>query len=340
MAQEIQERKDYLRLKASIPVHGELVNLAKGYLLRHFLTLKDFTKEEILAIITLAEKIKAETKRKEFVPYLQNQTLAMIFEKSSTRTRVSFEVGIYQLGGIGLFLSKNDLQLGRGEPMKDTARVVSSMCDMVMIRTYEQAKLEEFAAFSRVPVINGLTNEYHPVQLMADYLTMKEFGKADNPVVAYVGDGNNMAHSWLMLASKLGFTLRIATPKGYEPSSRVVEDAKAFAKESGATIELLHDPKEAVAGADVVTTDTWISMGQEDEKEQRLRDFQGFMVDSRLMALAKPDALFLHCLPAYRGYEVSEELFEEHAEEIFTEAENRLHAQKGIMVWLDRKRRE
>ena len=306
--------------------------------MRHFLSLKEYSKEEILAIIDLAQKIKEETKRKEFVPYLKNQTLAMIFEKSSTRTRVSFEVGIYQLGGIGLFLSKNDLQLGRGEPMKDTARVISRMCDMVMIRTYEQEKLEEFANFSSVPVINGLTNEYHPVQLMADYLTMIEYNKADNPTVAYVGDGNNMAHSWLMLASKLGFTLRIATPKGYEPKKEIVKDALAFAKESGAKIELLNDPKEAVKDADVVTTDTWISMGQEDEKEKRLKDFKGFEVNSALMALAKEDAIFLHCLPAYRGYEVSEEVFEAHAKEIFDEAENRLHAQKGIMVWLDRQR--
>ncbi len=307
--------------------------------MRHFLTLKDFTKEEILEMIALARQIKAETKRKEFVPYLENQTLAMIFEKSSTRTRVSFEVGIYQLGGIGLFLGKNDIQLGRGEPMKDTARVVSRMCDMVMIRTFEQSKLEEFAAYSRVPVINGLTDRYHPVQLMADYLTMIEFGKDKDPVVAYVGDGNNMAHSWLMLASKLGFTLRIATPKGYEPDAKVVADAQEFAEASGAVIELLDDPKEAVSGADVVTTDTWISMGQEEEKEKRIKDFAGFGVDSDMMRLAKEDAIFLHCLPAYRGYEVSEEVFEAHAEEIFTEAENRLHAQKGIMVWLDRKRR-
>ena len=290
-------------------------------------------------MIALARQIKAETKRKEFVPYLENQTLAMIFEKSSTRTRVSFEVGIYQLGGTGLFLGKNDIQLGRGEPMKDTARVVSRMCDMVMIRTFEQSKLEEFAAYSHVPVINGLTDQYHPVQLMADYLTMIEFGKDKDPIVAYVGDGNNMAHSWLMLASKLGFTLRIATPKGYEPDATVVADAKEFAKASGASIQLLDDPKEAVRDADVVTTDTWISMGQEEEKEKRIKDFAGFTVDSAMMRLAKEDAIFLHCLPAYRGYEVSEEVFEAHADEIFTEAENRLHAQKGIMVWLDRKRR-
>ena len=291
-------------------------------------------------MIGLARTIKEQAKKRDFVPYLQNQTLAMIFEKSSTRTRVSFEVGIYQLGGIGLFLSKNDIQLGRGEPMKDTARVVSRMCDMVMIRTYAQETLEEFAAYSQVPVINGLTDKYHPVQLMADYLTMIEYGKAQDPVVAYVGDGNNMAHSWLMLASKLGFTLRIATPKGYEPDSEVVQDAMEFAKTSGAIIELGHDPKEAVRGADVVTTDTWISMGQEEEKERRLKDFEGFMVDEELMRLAKPDAIFLHCLPAYRGYEVSEEVFEAHADEIFDEAENRLHAQKGVMVWLDRKRSE
>ena len=291
-------------------------------------------------MIGLARTIKEQAKKKDFVPYLQNQTLAMIFEKSSTRTRVSFEVGIYQLGGIGLFLSKNDIQLGRGEPMKDTARVVSRMCDMVMIRTYAQEKLEEFARYSQVPVINGLTDKYHPVQLMADYLTMIEYDKAKDPVVAYVGDGNNMAHSWLMLASKLGFTLRIATPKGYEPDSEVVEDALEFAKGSGATIELGHDPRAAVRDADVVTTDTWISMGQEDEKDRRLKDFAGFMVDEALMGLAKPDAIFLHCLPAYRGYEVSEEVFESHADEIFDEAENRLHAQKGVMVWLDRKRSE
>jgi len=306
--------------------------------LRHFLTLKDFSKDEILEIIKIAQDIKAETKRGEFVPYLEGQTLAMIFEKSSTRTRVSFEVGIYQLGGIGLFLSKNDIQMGRGEPIKDTARVISRMCDLVMIRTYEHSKLEEFAAYSKVPVINGLSDDYHPVQLMADYLTMIEYNKDKNPIVAYVGDGNNMAHSWLMLASKLGFELRVATPKGYEPKEEILKEALNFAQKSKAKISVLNDPKEAVKDADVVTTDTWISMGQENEKEKRLKDFQGFMVDENLMNLAKKDAIFLHCLPAYRGYEVSEEVFEKHANEIFDEAENRLHAQKGIMVWLDKNR--
>ena len=306
--------------------------------MRHFLTLADFTKEELLEMIDLAVKIKAQTKRKEFVPYMERQTLGMIFEKSSTRTRVSFETGIYQLGGVGLFLSANDIQLGRGEPMKDTARVISRMVDMVMIRTFEQSKLEEFATYSKVPVINGLTDSYHPVQLMTDYLTMIEFDKADNPVCAYVGDGNNMAHSWLMLASKLGFELRIATPKGYECDPQVVAKAGEFARESGAKLIFGNDPKAAVADCDVVTTDTWVSMGQEDEKEIRLKAFEGYMVDEAMMSLAKKDAIFLHCLPAYRGYEVSEETFEKHAEEIFTEAENRLHAQKGIMVWLDQHR--
>ena len=305
--------------------------------MRHFLSLKDFTKDEILEMISLAQKIKAESKDRIFNPYLEKQTLGMIFEKSSTRTRVSFETGIYQLGGIGLFLSSNDIQLGRGEPMKDTSRVISRMVDMVMIRTFEQSKIEEFSNYSAVPVINGLTDLYHPVQLMADYLTILECG-IKNPVVAYVGDGNNLTHSWLMLASKLGFELRIATPKGYECDSSVVEKALDFAKNSGAKISFGNDPKVAVAGANVITTDTWVSMGQEDEKEERIKAFNGYIVDSDLMSLAENSAIFLHCLPAYRDYEVSEEVFEAHANEIFLEAENRLHAQKGVMVWLDKHR--
>ncbi len=306
--------------------------------MRHFLSLKDFTKTELLEMITLAQKIKIQTKAKKFVPYMEQQTLGMIFEKSSTRTRVSFETGIYQLGGIGLFLSSNDIQLGRGEPMKDTARVISRMVDMVMIRTFEHSNIEEFAEHSQVPVINGLTDSYHPVQLMTDYLTMLECG-VNNPIVAYIGDGkNNMTHSWLMLAAKMGFELRIATPKAYECDPIIVQKALEFAKESGATITFSNDPKLATKGANVVTTDTWVSMGQEDEKEIRIKAFNGYIVDSSLMSLAQEDAIFLHCLPAYREYEVSEEIFEKHADEIFLEAENRLHAQKGIMVWLDQHR--
>jgi ornithine carbamoyltransferase len=308
--------------------------------MRHFLTLKDFTKDEIIEIITLAQKIKSQTKEKQYVPYLEHQTLGMIFEKSSTRTRVSFETGIYQLGGIGLFLSSNDIQLGRGEPMKDTARVISRMVDLVMIRTFSQDNINEFASFSKVPVINGLTDEYHPVQLMADFLTMIEFGKIINPVCSYIGDGNNMANSWLMFASIMGYELRIATPKGYECDSGIVSDALEFARLSGAKIIISNDPKEAVRDADVINTDTWISMGQEEEKERKLKDFEGFIVDEDLMSLAKDDAILLHCLPAYRGYEISEESFEKHSEEIFTQAENRLHAQKAIMVWLDTHRQK
>jgi ornithine carbamoyltransferase len=305
---------------------------------RHFLTLKDYTKEEILEILELGVEIKKEVKAKNFVPRLANQTLAMIFEKSSTRTRVSFEVGMYQLGGHALFLSNRDIHLGRGEPVKDTARVISSMCDMVMIRTYEQSKLEEFSRYSKVPVINGLSDSYHPVQLLADYMTMMECGKDKNPIVAYVGDGNNMTHSWLMLASKLGFELRVATPKGYECDPAIIADAMEFAKQSGAKISISNDPKEAVKGATVVTTDTWISMGQEEEKAQRLRAFEGYIVDEALMALAEKGAIFLHCLPAYRGVEVSESVLEGEQSLIFEEAENRLHAQKGLMVWLDKHR--
>ena len=308
--------------------------------MRHFLTLADYSKEEILEILDLAKQIKDETKRREFKDYMPKRTLGMIFEKSSTRTRVSFETGIYQLGGIGLFLSSNDIQLGRGEPMSDTARVISRMVDMVMIRTFEQAKIEEFAKYSKVPVINGLTNEYHPVQLMADYMTIQEAGLEKDLVVAYVGDGNNMTHSWLNLAAKLGFELRIATPKGYEVDAKILSDAQELAKKSGAKIIITNDPKVAVKGATVVTTDTWVSMGQESEKEKRLKDFDGYIVDSTMMALADKKAIFLHCLPAYRGFEVSEDVLEGSQSMIFEEAENRLHAQKGVMVWLDRKRDE
>lgn len=307
--------------------------------MRHFLTLNDFSKDEIIEILNLAFEIKKEAKARNFKPYLKDQKLAMIFEKSSTRTRVSFDVGMNELGGHALFLSSRDIQLGRGEPIKDTARVISRMCDLIMARVNRHETLIELAEFSRVPVINGLSDKFHPVQLMADLMTIVERG-IETPKIkaAYVGDGNNMAHSWLMLASKLGFELRIATPVGYEADPQILAQAQENAKISGAKILITNDIKEAVAGANVVTTDTWVSMGQEAEKEQRIRDFAGFCVDESLMALAEKNAIFLHCLPAYRGYEVSEAVFEAHADEIFAEAENRLHAQKGVMVWLDQKR--
>ncbi|MBD3797757.1 MAG: ornithine carbamoyltransferase [Campylobacterales bacterium] len=306
--------------------------------MRHFLTLKDYTKEEILEIVELGLSIKKDLKKGIYKKELENKTLAMIFEKSSTRTRVSFETGMFQLGGHALFLSNRDIHLGRGEPVKDTARVISRMCDMVMIRTFEHSMIEEFAKYSNVPVINGLTDSYHPVQLLADYMTIIEYGMEKDLKVAYVGDGNNMTHSWLMLAAKLGFELRIATPKGYEVDSKVLKDAIEIAKTSGAVIKVSNDPKEAISGASIVTTDTWASMGQENEKEQRIKDFKGYMVDGLMMCLAQKGAKFLHCLPAYRGQEVSEEVLEEHSEIVFAEAENRLHAQKGLMVWLDKQR--
>lgn len=308
--------------------------------MKDFLSLKDCTKEQILAMIELAREIKAKHKQGIQTPLMQNQTLGMIFEKSSTRTRVSFEVGIYQLGGMGLFLSSNDIQLSRGEPIKDTARVVGSMVDMVMIRTFSHERLEEFASFCPVPVINGLSDRYHPVQLMADYLTMLECGLSlqDNrPIVAYVGDGNNIAHSWLMLAGKLGFELRIASPRGYGVNPAVYELAQHFTQKSGGKIVLGDDPREAILGANVVTTDTWTSMGQEDEKEERKKAFGAYQVTQEMMNLAREDAIFLHCLPAYRGQEVSDEVLEGRQSRVFLEAENRLHAQKGIMLYLHQK---
>lgn len=304
--------------------------------MRHFLSLKDYSKSEIEAIVALALETKKAFKQGERHHDMQGKTLAMIFEKSSTRTRVSFETGVYQLGGQALFLSNRDIHLGRGEPIEDTARVISSMTDMVMIRTFAHSMLEKFASFSSVPVINGLTDSFHPVQLLADYMTMLEHGFDNSAKVAYVGDGNNMAHSWLMLAAKLGLELRIATPIGYEVDAEILLQANSFAKSSGAKLIITNDVQSAVTGVDIVTTDTWASMGQEDEKRQRIKDFKGFKVDEALFSLAHRDAKFLHCLPAYREQEVSASLLESKMSLVFEEAENRLHAQKGLMQWLCR----
>ena len=292
--------------------------------MRHFLSFIDFSKQEILEIIDLSIKIKAELQNGVKIPYLDKQVLGMIFEKSSTRTRVSFETGIYQLGGHGMFLSSRDIQLGRGEPVKDTSKVISSMVNMIMLRTFGHNKIEEFAKFSNVPVINGLTDLCHPIQILADYLTILESG-ITNPIIAYVGDGNNMANSWIIFAEKMGLEIRVATPKGYEPE--ITKNAI-----------LTNSPKDAVKNADVIITDTWISMGQEDEKEKRIQDFSGFIVDSELMKTSSENSIFLHCLPAYRGYEVSEEVIDGEKSKIYQEAENRLHTQKGLMVWLDKHR--
>lgn len=312
--------------------------------MRHFLTLNDFSKDEILAVINLAVRLKKEALAHNHTPYLKGKILAMIFEKSSTRTRVSFEGGIYQLGGHGMFLSHKDIQLGRGEPIKDTARVISSMVDMVMMRTDKHDKLVEFAQYSSVPVINGLSDDFHPVQLMADYLTMLECGIAvpskfangelKKPIVAYIGDGNNMAHSWINLAAILGFELRVASPLGYFPRADIVESALKQCKQSGGVIHIMQEPQKAVSGVNVVVTDTWASMGQEEQKKEREKAFVGFCVDDALINLAQEDCIFLHCLPAYRGQEVSESVLEGKYSRVFQEANNRLHAQKAIMLAL------
>lgn len=325
----------------------------EGKGMRHFLTLNDFTRHEILEILVLAIKIKKKYKQGIATPYLSGKTLAMIFEKSSTRTRVSFQVGIYQLGGFGIFLSNSDLQLGRGEIIRDSAAVISSMVDMIMVRTHMHERLEEFARYASVPVINGLSDMFHPMQLLADYLTMIECGifmpdsllsdmglesSVAKPIVAYIGDGNNMSNSWLMLASKLGFELRLACPKQYMPNNEIMEKAYLNAKESGATIILTDDINAVAKDAHVITTDTWVSMGQEHEKERRMIDFKDYKVDSKIMSLANKNAIFLHCLPAYRGLEVSEEVIDGEQSKIIEEAHNRLHAQKGVMVWLNKQK--
>src|SRR5215216_4115672 len=295
---------------------------------RHFLAIPDFTREELIQTLDLAARMK----RGEYADRpLSGKTLAMIFTKSSTRTRVSFEVGTYQLGGHALFLSSRDIQLGRGEPVRDTARVLSRYVDGIMIRTFSQQDPEDLARYGSVPVINGLTDLLHPCQIMADLQTIREsFGPDLEPVkVAWVGDGNNMANSWLNAAYRLGFELRLAFPEGYEPDAAVLERAR-----SAAPIVVTHDPREAVEGADVVNTDVWASMGQEEEAQKRARDFAGFCVDDALMARASQRSIFLHCLPAHRGEEVTESVIEGPRSRVFDEAENRLHVQKAIMVRL------
>jgi ornithine carbamoyltransferase len=295
---------------------------------RHFLAIPDFTRDELLATLDLAARMKSGEYRE--LP-LQGKTLAMIFTKSSTRTRVSFEVGTLQLGGHALFLSSRDIQLGRGEPIRDTARVLSRYVDAVMIRTFDHQDVEDLARFGSIPVINGLTDLLHPCQIMADLLTIRESLGPDlsNVKVAWVGDGNNMANSWLNAAYRLGFELRLACPPGYHPDAGILERARGATK-----VVLTADPREAVEGADVVNTDVWASMGQEEEQARRERDFAGFRVDEALMSRASERSIFLHCLPAHRGEEVSDEVIEGPRSRVFDEAENRLHVQKAIMATL------
>jgi ornithine carbamoyltransferase len=294
---------------------------------RDFLAIDDLSRDELLALLDLAGRMK----RGEYDERpLAGKTLAMIFTKSSTRTRVSFEVGAAQLGGTALFLSSRDIQLGRGEPIRDTARVLSRYVDGIMIRTFDHADVEELARFATVPIINGLTDYNHPCQILADLQTMhEEFGDVGGRTVAWIGDGNNMAHSWIEAAGVLGFELRIACPRGYEPSAQLLSSWAGRAK-----ILVTHSPLEAATGADVVTTDVWASMGQEAEQELRAQAFADFKVDAGLMAQAHPRAIFLHCLPAHRGEEVTEQVLEGPQSRIFDEAENRLHAQKALMALL------
>ena len=294
---------------------------------RHFLAIPDFTRPELLALFDLAASMKCRDYAEK---PLAGRTVGLIFAKSSTRTRVSFEVGAYQLGGHALFLSSRDIQLGRGEPIRDTARVLSRYLDGIMIRTFDHADVEELAQYSSIPVINGLTDLLHPCQVLADLLTMREsHGGWDGKAVAWVGDGNNMANSWLNAAGSLGFELRLACPAGYSPDAEILRRNQAKA-----SIVLTTDPREAVRGAHVVTTDVWASMGQEQEQEVRARAFQGYIVDAALMRLADPSAIFLHCLPAHRGEEVSEEVLEGPQSRVWDEAENRLHVQKALMATL------
>jgi len=299
---------------------------------RHFLALHDFNEIELFGMLTLARELKE--KQKLGVPHrlLDGKTVALIFEKASTRTRVSFEVGVFQLGGHGLFMSSANSQMGRGEPIKDTARVMSRYCDGVMIRTFGQEIVEEFARYSDVPVINGLTDLFHPCQIMADLQTVIEHkGSYEGLKFAWVGDGNNMANTWIEAAAIFGFDLALACPKGYEPDAAVM--AWATAKAPG-RITLTTDPRAAVKDADVINTDVWASMGQEAEQKEREKAFAGYCLDDTLMALAKPDSIVLHCLPAHRGEEISDSVIEGKNSVVWDEAENRLHIQKAIMATL------
>ncbi len=299
---------------------------------RHFLALHDFSKAELDALITLAMELKAKQKQGIEHHLLKGKTLAMVFDKSSTRTRISFEVGIYQLGGHGLFISNRDSQMGRGEPIKDSARVMSRYCDGVMIRTFGQEIVEEFAQYSSVPLINGLTDLYHPCQIMADMQTVVEHkGGYEGLKFAWIGDGNNMANTWIEASVIFGFDLALACPKGYEPDAKVMEWAET---KSPGRVFLTTDPKKAVKGADVLNTDVWASMGQESEQKVREAAFAGYCLDDELMALAKPDAVVMHCLPAHRGEEISDSVIEGKNSVVWDEAENRLHIQKAIMVTL------
>ncbi len=301
---------------------------------KDLLSLHDLTTEEINEILMLAKELKAKQKSGIEHSILKGKTLGMIFQKASTRTRVSFEVGMYQLGGSALFLSGRDLQIGRGEPIRDTARVLSRYLDGVMIRTFAQADVEEFARYADIPVINALTDLLHPCQILADLLTIQERKGCDlkGLKLAYIGDGNNMAHSYMYGCAKMGMHFAAATPKGYAPDAAVTANAVSDAKASGGSITLVHDPYEAAKDADILCTDVWASMGQEEEREQRVKAFQGYQINEELLQAADRRAIVLHCLPAHRGEEITDEVVERFSSVIFDEAENRLHAQKAVLA--------
>jgi len=295
---------------------------------RHFLTLSDMSPDELNWIIQRAIELKKMQHAGEIYEPLKNRVLGMIFEKSSTRTRVSFEAGMAQLGGSAIFLSPRDTQLGRGEPIEDSARVLSRMVDVIMIRTFSHADIELFAEYSSVPVINALTDDYHPCQLLADMQTFQEHrGSIAGKTVAWIGDGNNMCQSYIRAAMQFGFTLRVSTPEGFEPDADVVADA-------GDSVELVATPEDAVKGAHLVATDVWASMGQEDEQDERVKKFKAFQVSPELLDLADKDVVFMHCLPAHRGEEVSDDLLDDPRSVVWDEAENRLHAQKALLEFL------
>lgn len=297
--------------------------------MKHLLKMLDLSKEEILDILNLADQLKYENKNGIEHHILKGKTLGMIFQKSSTRTRVSFETGIYQLGGQALFLSNRDLQIGRGEPVQDTARVLSRYLDGIMIRTFEQKEVEDLAKYGSIPVINGLTDFCHPCQVLADLMTIREFkGRFEGLKMCYIGDGNNMANSLIVGGLKVGMEVSIACPKDYQPAAEVLEFAKGY----GDKFSMTDVPLEAAKDADVLFTDVWTSMGEEAETEKRKIAFKGYQINDDIMAVAKADAMVQHCLPAHREEEITEKVFEAHANEIFEEAENRLHAQKAVMV--------
>lgn len=299
--------------------------------MKHLLTLESLSTEEIKDILNLADQLKYELKHGIEHHHLKGKTLGMIFEKSSTRTRVSFETGMYQLGGHPLFLSSNDLQIGRGEPVEDTARVLSRMLDGIMIRTFAQAEVDALAEYGSIPVINGLTDYCHPCQVLADLMTIREFkGKLKGLKLAFIGDGNNMANSLIVGCLKCGMSVAIACPKGYEPPKNILD----FADNYPGMFEMTTEPLKAAENADVVYTDVWASMGQEEEKAIREKAFAGIQINAELMEKTNKDCMVLHCLPAHRGEEITADVFEAHADEIFEEAENRLHAQKAVMVRL------